>query len=73
MKIVQRQVDALRAAGRFDAQRETELLRLQITRGKLPEDALLAATQQFLERYSEHCRKDNSCTPEDQKVRAIRN
>lgn len=69
LKLVQRQVDALRAAGSFDPQREAELLRLQATHGNLSEDLLLAATERFWERFSEHCRKDNSCTPADIKVR----
>ncbi len=69
LPIAQQQVDRIRAEGRFDPDREAELLRLQATHGNLGTESILAATQRFWERFSEHCRKESTCTPADIKVR----
>jgi hypothetical protein len=66
--VAQRQVDALRARGSFDADQEVALLRLQARFGTMSREELVDAFDRVWTAYAAHC-NSGGCSPLDQQIR----
>ncbi|MCC6978465.1 MAG: hypothetical protein IT343_09090 [Candidatus Melainabacteria bacterium] len=66
--VAQRQVDALRAGGSFDADQEVALLRLQARFGTMSREELVDAFDRVWTAYAAHC-NSGGCSPRDQEIR----